>query len=196
MRKHNEGYALVLVLVTMVVLSIVAVSLMSMGLRNLKAQQAVGERMADKYAAQGKIEVILAKLSQTVEKEIVKNVDASDSGGSGETTETDPQDLEARLKTYVSDWVKEQSGVTDVEVTLPETVNQSVPNGYSCIIALKAAEGTADIECQLRLKGKITETIDAHGKTTCKIEPEEPEYLTYVISHTSAAESTEGGEAQ
>ena len=188
MRKHDEGYALVLVLVVMVVLSIAATSLMSVGLRNLKGQQAVGERMVDKYAAQGDIEIILAKLSQPLEKDI------SGSEDSGETAETDPQKIfENRLKTYVSDWVKEQSGVTDTEVTLQENAKQSEANEYSCTIALNATKDTAIIECQLSLKGKITETIDGYGKTTIKIEPEEPKYLSYVISHTAATEPAEGG---
>lgn len=191
MRKHNEGYALVLVLVTMVVLSLVSVALMSVGLRNLKSQQAVGERMVDKYAAQGQIEIILAKLTQTVEKEITQNAQLPENGDSGEMTEEESQDLKDRLNTYVSDWVKEQTGITVADVTLPETVKPSEQNAYSCTLTLKATEGAVQIECQLILSGKVTENNDAHGKTTYKIEPEEPAYRSYVISRAE-----QGGDGQ
>lgn len=188
MRKHNEGYALVLVLVTMVVLSLVSLALMSVGLRNLKSQKAVGERMVDKYAAQGQIEIILANLSQPVEKEAAPKAETPDTG---EMTEEESNDLKDRLNTYVSDWVKEQTGITVADVTLPETVKPSEQNAYSCTLTLKATEGAVQIECQLILSGKVTENTDAYGKTVYKIEPEEPAYRSYVISRAE-----QGGDGQ
>ena len=182
MRKHNEGYALVLVLVTMVVLSLVSLALMSVGLRNLKSQKAVGERMVDKYAAQGQIEIILANLSQPVEKEAAPKAETPDTG---EMTEEESNDLKDRLNTYVSDWVKEQTGVAAEEITLSDE------NNYSCTVSLKATEGAVQIECQLILSGKVTENTNAYGKTTYKIEPEEPAYRSYVISRAE-----QGGDGQ
>lgn len=63
MKKHNDGYALVLVLVVMVVLCLVALALMSNSLRNLQSQQKSIERMEDKYAAEGAVEIVVAELN-------------------------------------------------------------------------------------------------------------------------------------
>ena len=179
MKKHDEGYALVLVLVTMVVLGIAATALMSIGLRNLKAQQAVGERMVNKYAAQGEIEMAIALLSQPyeVEKEV-----QTDSGASEEDIK---KELESRLIAYISDWINEKCGKTpdEVRLTLDGEKYQ-----YSCIIALNAAKESTSIDCQLQLTGTVVEEADAYGKAVCKIEPDEPVYKSFVISH-----NTEGG---
>lgn len=56
MKKHDEGYALVLVLVVMIVISLVAATVLTFSLRNLQNQQKSIQRMEDKYAAQGLIE--------------------------------------------------------------------------------------------------------------------------------------------
>lgn len=69
MKKRDEGYALPFVLVVMVVLCLVAVSVMSFALRNLKSQQVSVQRMQDQYAAQGEIEKILAGLDTFSENE-------------------------------------------------------------------------------------------------------------------------------
>lgn len=60
MKKHDEGYALVLVLVVMVAVCLAAVSIMSISVSNLQDQQASVTRMQEKYEAQGKIEQVLA----------------------------------------------------------------------------------------------------------------------------------------
>ena len=60
MKKHNEGYALVLVLVVITVLSLVAMAMTAASLKNLQNQQKSIERMEAKYAAQGEIEKAIA----------------------------------------------------------------------------------------------------------------------------------------
>lgn len=60
MRKNNEGYALVFVLVVLVVLCIITVGIMEFSLRNLQSQQATIQRMKEKYEAAGQIEQVLA----------------------------------------------------------------------------------------------------------------------------------------
>ena len=62
MKKHDEGYALVLVLVVMVVLCLVATSVLAIALNNLKKQEASVARMQAKYEAQAKIEEFYANL--------------------------------------------------------------------------------------------------------------------------------------
>lgn len=62
MKKHNEGYTLVLVLVVMLVLTTVATAILTFSVSNLKNQQAMVERMEAKYEAMGALEVIESKL--------------------------------------------------------------------------------------------------------------------------------------
>lgn len=62
MKKRDEGYALAFVLVVVVVICLVAVSMMTVSLRNLEAQTASVERMKDKYEAQGIVEQIVSSI--------------------------------------------------------------------------------------------------------------------------------------
>ena len=62
MKKHNEGYSLVLVLVVLVLMSLVASFILSVSLKNLQSQTAAVSRMEDKYTAAGEIEKIVAQL--------------------------------------------------------------------------------------------------------------------------------------
>jgi len=65
MKKHDEGYALVLVLVVIVVLGIVASALLGLSLRNLQSQTDSVDRMVAKYKAEGEIEIIVAQLNES-----------------------------------------------------------------------------------------------------------------------------------
>ena len=62
MRKHNEGYALVLVLVVLIVLALLATVILGSAQRNLDAQKNSIEYMKCKYQAQGEIEKIVTTL--------------------------------------------------------------------------------------------------------------------------------------
>ena len=66
MKKHDEGYALVLVLVVMVVLCLVAMTMMSLSLRNMENQRSSVEQMQDRYAAEGAIEAFLAEFGRRI----------------------------------------------------------------------------------------------------------------------------------
>ena len=66
MKKHDEGYALVLVLVVMLVLCLVATSVLTIALNNLKKQETSVARMKAKYEAQGKIEEFYANLQYDI----------------------------------------------------------------------------------------------------------------------------------
>ena len=72
MKKHNEGYTLPLVMVVLLVLAIVAVTIMTTSLKNMLRQQQFIEQMQAQYEAQGKIEMIVAKLENLgTETEII-----------------------------------------------------------------------------------------------------------------------------
>ena len=71
MKKHNEGYSLVLVLVVLVLMSLVASFILSVSLKNLQSQTAAVSRMEDKYTAAGEIEKIVAELEAMTDGTIV-----------------------------------------------------------------------------------------------------------------------------
>ena len=66
MKKHDEGYVLAFVMVVITVLCLIAVLLMPLSLRNLEAQNDSIRRMQDKYAAQGVIETVVAKMDSVI----------------------------------------------------------------------------------------------------------------------------------
>ena len=62
MKKHNEGYTLVYVLVVLAVLCLVASAVLSSAIRNLQFQKKAAASMADKYTVQGEIDRIRLQL--------------------------------------------------------------------------------------------------------------------------------------
>lgn len=63
MKKHNEGYVLIYVLVVMVVMGLVATGVLTVSLNNYRSQQAAGQRMQELYEAEGLAEQLVAELS-------------------------------------------------------------------------------------------------------------------------------------
>ena len=64
MRKHNEGYALVLVLVVLIVLALLATTILTSAQRNLEVHKHGIQYMENKYQAQGEIEKFLGQLEK------------------------------------------------------------------------------------------------------------------------------------
>ena len=62
MRKHNEGYTLVLVMVVLTVLSVLATVILTAADRNLEVHKNGVAYMQAKYQAQGEIEKFLGEL--------------------------------------------------------------------------------------------------------------------------------------
>ena len=62
MKKHNEGYTLVLVLMVMVILSLLSASILTAAMQNLKFQETSAQRMSDTYAVEGELEKVTARL--------------------------------------------------------------------------------------------------------------------------------------
>ena len=69
MKKHDEGYVMLLVVVVILVLSIVSAALMSMTVANLKNQRNSVNRMKEKYSAQGALEKQLATIAAGLKEE-------------------------------------------------------------------------------------------------------------------------------
>ena len=69
MRKHNEGYALVLVLVVLIVLGLLSAVILTGAQRNLEVHRSGVETMQNKYQAMGEIEKIIGAL-ETFSQEV------------------------------------------------------------------------------------------------------------------------------
>lgn len=68
MKKHDEGYILAYVFVILVVICIIATSVLTVPLANLKAQKAAVEKMQQQYQAQGRMEQMIAMLDSAAGK--------------------------------------------------------------------------------------------------------------------------------
>ena len=78
MKKHNEGYTLVLVMLVLVVLCLLAGFILTTALRNLEAQQSAAQQVQDRYAAQGELEKIVAQYQQ--EGKLPENTEEDEDG--------------------------------------------------------------------------------------------------------------------
>ncbi len=61
MKKHDEGYILVYVMVVLLVFCLVATMILAGAHRNLQNQQEANEKMKDQYVAAGMIEQVMAQ---------------------------------------------------------------------------------------------------------------------------------------
>ena len=66
MKKHDEGYALILVLIVLTVLGLMASFMLSFSLQNVQTQRKYIDRMQDQYAAAGQIEAVVGKLQPLI----------------------------------------------------------------------------------------------------------------------------------
>ena len=71
MRKYNEGYTLVLVMVVLSVMALLAVAILTASEKNLEAQIKSVTDMQNKYQAQGEIEKVIGSLEALVGQEEV-----------------------------------------------------------------------------------------------------------------------------
>ena len=155
-KKHDEGYVLIFVLVVISVLSIVAISLMSGALRNLQAQKASVERMQDKYAAEGMIEITVATLKSQLTSDSTVDTAIND-----KTTLHGP--IDQKIVAALSIAAEQVETVGSKEKTLswmlPDADNggwkyDEADNG-SRIVTIQVQYGSVLIECDLKLENVI-----------------------------------------
>ena len=156
MKKHNEGYALVLVLVVITVLSLVAMAMTAASLRNLQNQQKSIERMEAKYTAQGEIEKVIAQLDALIKED-----------GSTQSVK-----------------VSELNDKFDSALKLITTTNQDeyfhIDQYYLLTLKAEATvkEKKVTVECEIRITGSIA--TDEDDKQIL-LEPRW-EYISYTIT--------------
>lgn len=145
MRKHDEGYTLLLVIVVILVLSILSAALMSMTLGNLKSQRASVNRMTEKYSAQGELE----KLVATIENELRSN-SANEIQVDQQEITLDPENEELQyLQLAVSKWF----GETAVEGLSVDEETTS----FTCVLPVTASTEKTTVACELIISGTVKE---------------------------------------
>ena len=159
MKKHNEGYTLVLVMVVLIVLCLLVSYVLTFSLHNLRTQQTAALRVQDQYAAAGEIEAAVVQLQAFIDKYpetvILEVTQDSDAGTCTLTTQ-------------------EASPYT---VTFPGTADLK-----SGKLFLTVQSGTARIDCTLQLiAGSFKEEENNQGGITIT-KLEGVEYLSYEMS--------------
>ena len=188
MKKHDEGYALLLVVVTLLVLAIMSAALMSMGVRNLKNQKASLEQMVDKYDAQGEVEKVVAKLSQntTLDKDSINTFEEKLTEwveGAGDVEWSSALTLTPETDSTESTEPTDPTGATDP--TQPE--EEIIKGTYSGVLTLTVPKESVKIQCELIISGSYEEKTSGllAEDNVYEITPNEVVYGQYVISHTS-----------
>ena len=140
-KQHDDGYVLAYVMVVITVLCLIAVSLLSISLKNIQSQTADIERMRDKYAAQGEIEKVVAQL---------------------ETISEIPKD-------NTENFLIENLGamVNDINVSTSSVNGESRREIKITIVSVK---DTIQVDCVLVWSVTLTETVDKYGISSSKIE--------------------------
>ena len=124
MRKYNEGYSLVLVLVVLTVIALLATFILSFSLSNLQNQQASLNRMQEEYAAAGEIEKSIVKLESQIDAEVEEITVVIDDG------DVSWEDLTVIYSAEIGT-VKIQCKVLLVAESMHK--NENIENGYQII---------------------------------------------------------------
>lgn len=180
MKKHNEGYALVLVLVVITVLSLVAMAMTAASLRNLQNQQKSIERMEAKYAVQGEIEKVIAGFEEKIanassvqEISIAKSPAVEDFAG-----------VDAEVQFGATEYVDTIDGekTTDQDYLI-----------ISFWTTLKDENGSTEslqqASCEIKITGDITK--DIHTEVcSVKLSTLKWQYVSYTITEGGALDET------
>ena len=83
MKKHDEGYALILVLIVLTVLGLMASFMLSFSLQNVQTQRKYIDRMQDQYTAAGEIEAIIGQMQSAGGYEVATDDVVIETAGSG-----------------------------------------------------------------------------------------------------------------
>lgn len=186
MKKHNEGYTLPLVMVVMVILCLVAVSIMSVALRNLKAQQASVQRTQDQYVAAGMIEKVVAQLESIGENEVTLGYIA------GEIPKDYSDCLQISLVVDESKEIRLDKEYKNPEVSTisVEDVNASLPLTFE----ITATSGQVQISCTVDLKCNPTITYQGNELIVKIKGPSSIEYISYEVEYITTSETGGGQE--
>ena len=167
MKKRNEGYTLVLVLVVLVILCLLSTYILSFSLKNINTQKAAALRMQEQYTVIGEIETTVANLQAFAEKypETV-------------TVEVMPKPEEG---VFVLTVTEDDNSKTEYVFPGTATCTDNIE------IALVAQSDSCRIECTLQFVGSVSKVIQKPNTYTLGA-LSGVEYVSYDISMV-----TEGG---
>lgn len=157
MRKHNEGYALVLVLVVLLVLCILSSFMLTFSLRNLKQQEASANRLQAQYDAAGKIEIEMGRL-----QDFIKRIPQ----GTTVTAVAEPENSKVTFTTQDA-----------VPVSLEVQGAAKLEGGKLNLILVSASE-TVQIDCVLQFAAVVSGDASHYSLTNLT----GVEYVSYEIS--------------
>lgn len=181
MKKHDEGYALVLVVVVIAVFSLIVIpSVLQTALANMEGQRDSIDRMTDKYKVQGEIEIAVAQLNAEIEAIPPEENEVKVSSGAGENNDY-------RVAAII-EWIKKNLSPDEAD---PASI-KIIDNRFFCNIPLQKASdsGNTRIDFTVELSGIIDE-MDSEGIQKCyKITFEKLRYSSFDISVTSEPDAS------
>lgn len=171
MKKHDEGYVMLLVVVVILVLSIVSAALMSMTVVNLKNQRNSVNRMQEKYSAQGELEKQVATVTANLEEN--SNLEILVDPANSESGEPGPKDA---IKKWITENLLLTSDIGEITV-VEERFTWSIP-----LTAISESENT-QISCTLELTGAVKEKKEEPSADENGEEKKEPSLSkTFIVT--------------
>ena len=198
MKKHDEGYVMLLVVVVILVLSIVSAALMSMTVVNLKNQRNSVNRMQEKYSALGELEKKIAVFSQNGKEIPLSNVVVPESAGS--QTKQEVEDLAKWLKENYDIEPQEIAVITDkkTEIMFEGTPNKEnieilVCKSFSYTVSGEVSHSATQIDYCIKVSGSFTpsenqssiENQVGEKKTKYDMTVQNVSYTKYEVTTTS-----------
>ncbi|MBR2048478.1 MAG: hypothetical protein IJ960_07765 [Oscillospiraceae bacterium] len=182
-KKHDEGYALVFVLVVMVVLSLIAISLMTAALKNLQNQKATVAQMEAKYEAQGEMEKTIAQVTDRLSTLFGAT---GESNSLNTTTSVFREEIQARFQ----DLVLNNLGVS-------YNVESVAWDGMNCKVGFtrQDAQGKVSVSCVLVLENAVRTEAEGAGSVYFLNQPSKITYESYTVTYLNPSEPEEGGDA-
>lgn len=179
MKKHDEGYALALVLVVLTVICIVALSMMSVSLSNVTRQQVNLKHMEEKYAAQGEIEKVVARL----EKELL----SSETPG---IINVKGIDIEYWCTEQRVEYGNDLELIKDID---NDGVNDAGKERLTFTLTTKMPDSSVQIQCTIRITGAKIEEKTQGANIYYAVTAPAIEYDSYTILYNSNP-APEGGD--
>lgn len=175
MKKHDEGYVLAMVMCVIAVLAVVASAMLSVALQNVKTQKAAVERMQEKYAAEGQLEIVRAAL-ENIE---TQPVNATLQAEQVKTKIIDTIKANAKLIKETGDWYYKQQGeiLNILEFNSPTLTIQTNSDSKS---------GDSVVICEIVLTGKA----EANGTNQFKITINNVDFQSYEATTETVPEDS------
>mgnify|MGYP007101878789 CR=1 FL=1 len=169
MKKHQEGYVLVYVLVILFVLTALCLVSSTVALRNWRVQNAAVKEMQDRYEAEGRVEVIASTLK-------------------GKSFETDEENAVDKLKEFINN-----SDDLSVDSTLDQGAVVVTADGAKAAYPVWCihTEGSTRVQAELVLALNVD--LDSVDNSIKKLTVLDVAYGSYQLSTASSGE--EGSDA-